>query len=130
MTPQRPLGGRRILIVEDEYYLATDAAEALQAAGAEVLGPCATEESAAQELAWTRPDAVVLDIDLGGGASFKLAGALKARGVPFLFVTGYDRETIPADFAGFDQLLKPVKLDSVVAAVARLVRRAALVASR
>lgn len=120
MTGEPDLTGRRVLVVEDDYYLATDAARALRGAGAEVVGPCATEEDARAELAEARPDAAVVDINLGPGPSFKLAEALKDRGIPFVFTTGYDAEVIPAEFAGVERLEKPLQLRQIVGAVARL----------
>jgi PAS domain S-box-containing protein len=90
MTGQADLTGQRILVVEDDYYLATDTARALQGAGAEILGPCATEDAARIEIANAPPTAAVLDINLRGGRSFDLAGDFDRDGVPFIFITGYD----------------------------------------
>ena len=67
------LTGRTILVIEDELYIARDMAAALTSAGARVAGPYANEESAWAELLSRRPDAAVLDINLGQGPSFKLA---------------------------------------------------------
>ena len=121
MTGEADLSDRRVLVVEDDYYLATDSARALRGAGAEVMGPCASEEDARAALNDLRPDAVVLDINLGTGATFKLAEHLKDNGIPFVFVTGYDPDVIPAEFDGVERLEKPVQLRQVVGAVARLV---------
>ncbi len=120
MTGGPDLAGRRVLVVEDDYYLATDAARALEGAGAEIVGPCASEEDARAELNEQRPDAVVVDINLGGGPSFKLAETLKDHGIPFVFTTGYDAEVIPAEFAGVERLEKPFQLRQIVGAVAKL----------
>ncbi|MGX7703690.1 PAS domain S-box protein [Methylobacterium sp. Gmos1] len=120
MTVGPDLTGRRVLVVEDDFYLATDAARALEGAGAEVAGPCATEEDARAELDGQRPDAVVVDINLGSGPSFRLAETLKDRGIPFVFTTGYDAEVIPAEFVGVERLEKPFQLRQIVGAVARL----------
>ena len=120
MTGEPDLTGRRILVVEDDYYLATDTARALRGAGAEVLGPCATEEDAQAELEEQRPDAVVVDVNLGLGPSFKLAQRLKDGAIPFVFTTGYDAGVIPAEFEAFERLEKPLQLRHIVGAVARL----------
>ncbi|KMO44998.1 methyltransferase [Methylobacterium tarhaniae] len=120
MTGGPDLTGRRVLVVEDDFYLATDAARALEGAGAEVVGPCASEEDARAELDEQRLDAVVVDINLGPGPSFKLAKTLKDRGIPFVFTTGYDAEVIPAEFAGVERLEKPFQLRQIVGAVAKL----------
>ena len=50
MTGEADLSGRRVLVVEDDYYQAADAARALRGAGAEVMGPCPTMEAALTEL--------------------------------------------------------------------------------
>jgi CheY-like chemotaxis protein len=122
MTAQALLRGRRVLVVEDDYFLASDAARALEGAGAAVLGPCPSEQAALGELARARPDAVLLDINLGDGASFRLAEALRDELIPFAFVTGYDRATIPARFADVGHVIKPVQLNDIVDAVAKLLR--------
>lgn len=119
------LGGHRVLVVEDDYFLATDAARALRGAGAQVTGICATEEAAGTELEGRRPDAAVLDINLGAGPSFKLAEALKDRHIPFIFVTGYDQEMIPEQFSDVERLEKPVQLRQIVGAVSKLLTPAA-----
>lgn len=123
MTGEPDLSGYRVLVVEDDYYLASDAARALQGAGAEVMGPCGTENDARAELTQQRPDAVVLDINLGEGATFKLAEHLKDNGIPFVFTTGYDQDVIPTEFDGVERLEKPLQLRQVVGAVARLLAR-------
>lgn len=102
------LAGRRVLVVEDEYYLATDAARALSARGVEVVGPFSGTEEALAALSRGHPDCAVLDINLGQGSNFALAGRLLDEGLPFLFFTGYDSEVIPARFAGVIRLEKPV----------------------
>lgn len=125
MTGEADLSGRRVLVIENDFHLAADAARALQGAGAVVLGPCPNEEVARDRLRDDRPDAVVLDINLGRGPSFTLAEALRDRGIPFLFTTGYDLEVIPAEFDSLQRLQKPVQLHRIVGAVALLLGRAA-----
>ena len=114
MTGEADLSGHRVLVVEDDYYLATDTARALQGAGAEVIGPCPTEEAAREALEDGRPAAALVDINLGSGPSFTLAALLRERGVPFVFITGYDEGVIPPDFADVERLQKPVELKRVV----------------
>jgi two-component SAPR family response regulator len=121
MRDEADLHGYKVLVVEDDYYLATDAARALRSAGAEVMGPFPTEESAWAELEAQRPDAVVVDINLGWGPSFKFAEVLKDRGIPFVFVTGYDQETIPEQFNDIERVEKPAQLKRIVGAISKLV---------
>lgn len=108
------LQGRHILIVEDEYLLANDVSEALQEAGAHVLGPVATIEDATALIAGeARIDGAVLDVNLRGDMVFPVADALTERGVPFLFATGYDRWILPDRFADAPRLEKPVEVNTL-----------------
>ena len=96
-------------------------AAALRGAGGEVLGPCPNEEAVASLLEDETPTHAVLDLNLGGGGPrFEIARAMKARGVPFVFITGYDTDVIPAEFADVTRLQKPVPFWSLVDAVSRL----------
>ena len=62
---QPSLSGRRILVVEDEFFVADDLVQALTRLGAEVLGPVATREEAFELLSTgERIDLAVLDLSL------------------------------------------------------------------
>jgi DNA-binding response OmpR family regulator len=114
------LEGVRVLIVEDEYYLARDCCEWLRDAGAIVAGPVSDIGSAQDILGNETVDAALVDINLGGGPDFALASQLKAQGVPFLFATGYGKDTIPAAFKDAPRLEKPFKPQDLIAAVSAL----------
>ena len=89
----------RVLVVEDEFYIADEMALALQKLGAEVVGPVQTKDRALALLASEeRIDAAVLDINLKGQAVYPVADALMERGVPFVFATGYDRASVPPEY--------------------------------
>ncbi|RST30058.1 hypothetical protein HMF7854_03865 [Sphingomonas ginkgonis] len=113
MSAEAGLTGHRVLVLEDDFYLASDTRRALEGAGAEVLGPCASEGAAMDEMD-DNPTAAVVDVNLGRGPSFELARSLKDRGTPFVFITGYDEEIIPSEFDGIARLQKPVELKDVV----------------
>ena len=121
MTGAPDLTSRNVLVVEDDYYLAGDTAAALRGAGAEVLGPCPSEEAALDLLETETPSHAVLDLNLGGGGPrFEIAHTLKARGVPFIFLTGYDPDVVPPDFADVVRLQKPVPLRTIVETIEQL----------
>ena len=118
MTDGTGLTDARILVLEDDYYLATDLQAALEAAGAVVIGPFSDEAEADRAIATALPDCAFLDLNLGGGPTFALPRALMRQGVPFAFVTGYDAEAIPAEFDGVERIEKPIDTRKLARAAA------------
>jgi CheY-like chemotaxis protein len=114
-------GGRRILVVEDEAITALAIARTLEQAGFAVLGPAARVAEAIDLLRVSVPDAAVLDVNLFGSPVRPVAEALGARGIPFLFCTGYQDLDQAADVAnGAPVLSKPVAAGTLVRALAKL----------
>jgi len=120
MHDTRPLETRRVLVVEDQYYLATDICEWLGAAGATVIGPAPDAEEACALIRKDAPDSAVVDINLGRGPTYEVASELDSRRVPFLFATGYDPAAIPPEFQSAVRLEKPFKSKDLIAAVQAL----------
>ena len=110
MTKTGPLKGRRVLVVEDQYLLATDVCELLVEAGAEVLGPVPDSYSACRLIDEERPDNAVVDIDLGEGPTYEVASRLAERRVPFLFATGYGAKILKPPHSGTPTLQKPFQI--------------------
>lgn len=124
MTPPDRRFKPRILLLEDEAFLAMDLALTLQADGYQVLGPCRSVEEAREAVARLHPDAAVLDINLGDGAdSFEFTKILDDADVPFLFVSGYSAATVPlpAAIADRPRLSKPVDNAALIAAIEALI---------
>ena len=122
MNEKKQLNGCSVLVVDDDFYLAEDNREALEEAGAIVLGPYGLEDEALASIEDDLPDLAVLDLNLGTGPSFKVARAMRARGVPMVLVTGYDADVIPPDLADTPRLEKPVSGAKLVATVTELLR--------
>lgn len=97
----------RVLVVEDEYFIADDLAQALAQEGVDVLGPVGDPAEALEIAKRDRIHSAVLDINLHGELVFDVARALKARGVPFVFATGYAANVIPAGLADAPRWEKP-----------------------
>jgi len=113
-----PFDGIEVLICEDEYLLATDLAYRFQSGGARVLGPAATLAGSLEMATLAnRLGAAVLDIRLGDDLIFPVADILAARGVPFVFFSGYDDIVLPDRFSHARRLSKWLEIDRVLVAV-------------
>ncbi|MFK0276218.1 response regulator [Ensifer sp. NPDC090286] len=88
----------RILVVEDEFLLAADLADRLEAAGYAVAGPASSVRVALETIAADPPDAAILDIQLTDGKSFPVAQRLAELGRPVVFLTSFGRDVLPDDF--------------------------------
>jgi DNA-binding LytR/AlgR family response regulator len=105
-----PFEGRRLLVVEDDYFIAVELAHSLERLGAEIIGPVGSVADALQLLCANdgQVDRAVLDIHLGEERVFPVADALMARRLPFVFLTGYDPLAIPLPYARAPRCEKPV----------------------
>jgi CheY-like chemotaxis protein len=114
--------GRRLLVVEDNFLVALNMAAALEDAGAEVT--CIGFAEQAVHTIEARPlDAVLLNGTLHGNPVDEIAAALTRLRVPFLFVTGYARESLPQAFRKVTLVSKPFTQKQLVEAAADLVER-------
>ena len=119
---RRLLAGRRILVVEDEYFLADDIASALREGGAEVIGPIAEGRESLNVIAHSGAlDCAVLDINLQGEMVYPVAEALRERGVPFVFSTGYAKGSIAKEYEHVPRWEKPYDAATLVLALPALV---------
>lgn len=112
------LAGRRVLVVEDEYFIAMDLARALEGEGAsvEIAGDC---DDALALLHGGRFDAAVLDIVLKDDERcYPVAEELRRRGAPFLFVSGYDEAD--GKFRDVTLLQKPFDMKDVVRTLSQM----------
>lgn len=109
-----------VLLMEDDYFQARDLKEWLESAGAAVVGPTGYVEDLPGLLENQKIDAAILDINLGQGANFAVAYALKAKSVPFMFLTGYDRGIVPEAFSDVPCMLKPATQASVIGGLGSL----------
>ena len=107
----KPAGKPRVLLVEDEALVAMMIQECLAEFGYQVVGPISTATEAATKAREGHFEAAVLDINLGDGAAYPIADVLTARGVPFVFVTGYDADSVEPRFRNVPVLQKPIERD-------------------
>ena len=88
-----------VLIVEDEFLIARALRMLLVGQGARIVGPVARVDDALALVAAERDlGCALLDVKLGDEPVFPVADVLRARGVRFAFLSGYDRSSIPAAY--------------------------------
>jgi two-component system, response regulator PdtaR len=116
-----PPDGRLVLVVEDEFLIALDLELLLRRHGWRVLGPAATVAAALRLLRGAMPDVALLDVNLGGELVTPVAAELRARGVPFVLASAYDRLGLLRDavLAAAPNVGKPTDERRLLAALAR-----------
>jgi CheY-like chemotaxis protein len=113
----RLFSGKRILIVEDEYFLADETRRKLEDLGAIVVGPTSNVSRALDLINREHIDAAILDVYLGDQLVFAVADELEARDINFVFATGYDPSHIPVRYKGFALCEKPTELENIAVAL-------------
>jgi CheY-like chemotaxis protein len=116
-----PLKGLKVLVVEDNYLIATLIEQILIAAGCiglESIPRLAQATEAARRGAY---DAALLDVNLSGERVYPVAEILSDRNIPYLFMTGYSPEHLPGEYIERPKLRKPFKPEQLLGALSNLV---------
>lgn len=116
------LAGRRILIVEDEALVAMLIEDIVEELGGAVAGPAAKVAQALAVLEAGEVDAALLDVNLGGEWSYPVAEALAARGIPYVFITGYGQNGLSPEYRDHPVLQKPFTRASLECALEEVMR--------
>lgn len=115
-----PLRGARVLVIEDEYYIADDLRRVLDGAGALVVGPMSTLSKAHQALDEGEFDCAVIDLNLHGQSAVPIADRLVEQKKSFAIATGYDSEVVPERLKGIPRIEKPFEPAAVLQLVEEL----------
>jgi CheY-like chemotaxis protein len=116
------LKGVRVLVVEDEYFVAILIEEILESAGCIVTGPIPRLPEALDAVDHEDYDVAVLDVNLAGERINPVADALSERNVPFLFVTGYGANALPSEYAERPHLCKPFRMGDLLCTLSNVVK--------
>ena len=114
------LQGKRILVIEDEPLVSMEIETYLSGSGATAIGPAGTVERARQLIESEKFDAALVDANLGGEPVDEIAKGLAAKGIPFLFLTGYGREALPEAFRNAGMIGKPYTREQLMMATSKL----------
>jgi CheY-like chemotaxis protein len=124
MSANAPTGpsprGLRILLVEDESVIAMLLEDMLVESGHEVVGPVARVDNAVEMAQHETMDVAILDVNLNGQEVYPVAAALAARGIPFIFATGYGRGRLRAPYQDSPTLTKPFQWRDVSAMLSKI----------
>lgn len=120
MTTARSLAGCRVLVIEDEYFLAMELMALLEEHGAQVIGPLGNVEQALQQVVRDGFEVAVIDINLQGAESYSCADELKRQNVPFVFASAYHESHIPSRFSDVHLWEKPYNHQSLIEDITRL----------
>lgn len=108
----------RVFVAEDDYMIADDISQALEQAGAVVVGPAPTLAQALARLGELRGiEIAILDINLRGDLVFPVADVLQKASIPIVFFSAYDEIILPERFSGETRISKVRGISEVVAAV-------------
>jgi two-component system LytT family response regulator/two-component system response regulator LytT len=117
----------RAVVVDDEQLARDELCYLLgRVGGVEVIGQAADGVAALKVIEQSRPDLVMLDIQMPGITGFEVARRLFDAGFEshVVFVTAFDRHAIEAfEINAVDYLLKPVEAERLGTAVDRVRRR-------
>ena len=122
--PISTLLGVRVLVVEDEMMVALFIEDTLRELGCDVLEPAHTLVDAHARIEDHEVDAAVLDINIAEDEVYPVAERLAARGVPFVFATGYALESIHEEWRNRPVVRKPYHAEQLRAALEYALRQA------
>jgi DNA-binding response OmpR family regulator len=117
------LENKNILIVEDEYFIASDLKKALAAEGAHIIGPVGDLVGGLRLAESGNVDVAILDVNLAGSNSYPLADSLADRNTPYIFLTGYDGWSMPEEYRNIPRISKPFCVTQVVQIIEGLLER-------
>ena len=119
------LTGRRVLVVEDESLVAMLLETILEDMGCETVGPVSNVADAVSLVEGGELlHGALLDVNVAGVEVFPVAASLEARGLPFVFSTGYGEGGLPDEWKGRITLQKPFTEAAVEDALARALSQA------
>jgi len=110
----------RVLVIEDEFFVAAHIEGLLNDEGLEVIGPVGTLDEATKIARDSMLDGALLDVNIDGGRVDDVADILSRRNVPFLFVTACGRDNLPPLHRNATLVNKPFNDEDLIREVRQL----------
>jgi len=123
MTHDAPTAALRILVVEDELMIRMLLEDMLGELGHTIAAAAARIDEALDVAKTADFDLAILDVNLNGEPISPVADALVARGVPFVFATGYGEQGLPTPYRDRPTLKKPFQLEGLEQMLLSVVNR-------
>jgi len=115
------LSHARILVVEDETFIALELSDAIEAAEGEVVGPTKSVAEAIQVIDHDGIDGAILDRTLLDGKVTPVAAMLIERAIPFIFYSGSSPDRLKEEFPAVKVFQKPTAPEHLVQALADII---------
>lgn len=113
----------KVLIIEDESIVAMMIEDLIVDMGHEVVGTAGRLEQAQKLATELALDFAIVDVNLNGQLTYPVAETLKARGVPFVFATGYGAQGLKDEWKQSPVLQKPFQPEDLTRAINAVARR-------
>ena len=108
---------RSVLIVEDEVMIRMMVADMLDELGYRVAAEAGDIDEAVRLVQSTDFDLAILDVNVNGKVISPVAEAVRLRGRPFVFATGYGSDGLPEKFRDSPVLQKPFQMATLKRAI-------------
>lgn len=110
----------RVLVVEDEAFIAMLVEQAVEDNGDVVAATAANIQEAMHCAATSDYDVALLDLNLNGQKAHAVPAVVSSRRKPFAFVTGYGDAGVLATFGDAPVVTKPFHSSDIAAALTLL----------
>lgn len=113
--------GLRVLVIDDDPILTLTMEDMIQELGATVVGPVSSLDAALDAIEREEFDVATLDVKLRGEKAYPAGELLRAKRIPFMFVSGYEvLRDCPPELEHVYCLTKPFRADDLARAMAHI----------
>jgi DNA-binding response OmpR family regulator len=116
------LAGMRVIVVEDEMLVSMLIEDILAEQNCVVVGPFHRVDLALEAARGGDANLAVLDVTVAGVKVWPVAEILEARRIPFLLLSGYGQDAVPADHPGWPVCAKPFRSEMLIAMLTKQVQ--------
>ena len=118
MSQADSAGRKRVLVIEDELMIRMLLQDMLDDLGHTLAGEAGRIDEAMTLAKQAEFDIAILDVNLNGEPISPVVEVLVARGLPFVFATGYGQRGVPEPYRRAPTLQKPFQADALAQALA------------